>query len=88
MLREFLWTKRGAEDTPQELELLKFHYQEVVSELEYVPEIHLLELVSVALSSNSTQLDILKPFHALCLSVLKVQNLDSSLKEMGMFVGT
>ena len=71
LLREFLASKQIAEESPQELELLKSHYQEVVRELHYVPEIHLLELVSLALSGNSTQFDILKPFHALCFSVLK-----------------
>ena len=77
MLREFLGTKQTAEETSQELELLKFHYQEVVRKLHYVPEIHLLELVSEALSGNSTQLDILKSFHALCFSVLKTLDIET-----------
>ncbi|KAL9955003.1 hypothetical protein ACROYT_G042597 [Oculina patagonica] len=77
VLRKFLATKQTAEESPQEIELLKSHYQEVVGELHYVPEIQLLELVSVALSDNSTQLDILKPFHALCFNLLKTSDIQT-----------
>jgi len=77
VLREFLAMKQNDEETPQELELLKFHYQEVVSELHYVPEIHLLELVSVALSDNSTNWEILQRFRVLWFNLLKTSDIQS-----------
>ena len=77
MLREFQATKQNDEETPQELELLRFHYQEVVSELQYVPEIHLLELVSVALSDNSTDWEILQRFRVLWFNLLKTSDIQT-----------
>ena len=71
-LREYL--KQITEGSPTEREAVKIHYQEAVSELHYVPEIQLLELVSKALTDNSTQEEILKPFHALCFNLLKAAN--------------
>ena len=73
-LREYL--KQVTEGTPTEREAVKIHYQEAVSELHYVPEIQLLELVSQGLNDNSTQLEILKPFHALCFNLLKAANIE------------
>ena len=72
--REYL--KQITEGTPTEREAVKVHYQEAVSELHYVPEIQLLELVSQGLNDNSTQLEILKPFHALCFNLWKVANIE------------
>ena len=66
-----------ADKTATELEALKRHYQEAVRGLSYVQEVQLLELVSVALNNNSTQLDILKPFHALCYNLLKASNIQT-----------
>ncbi|KAL9955001.1 hypothetical protein ACROYT_G042595 [Oculina patagonica] len=75
-LREFLslTMNQTTEETPTELETLKSHYQQATRELHNVQEIQLLELVSVALNDNSTQLDILKPFHALCFNLLKTSD--------------
>lgn len=75
VLREFLAVKQDDEETPQELELLKFHFQEVVSELHYVPEILLLELVTVALSDNSTNWEILQRFRVLWSNLLKTSDI-------------
>ena len=75
-LREYL--KQITEGSPTEREAVKIHYQEAVSELHYVPEIQLLELVSHGLTTNSTQVEILKPFHALCLNLLKTANIQIS----------
>ena len=58
-------------------EELKSHFQEAMSELrQNVPELQLLELVSAALGDNSTRLEILKPFHALCFYLLKQSNVE------------
>ena len=73
-LREYL--KQITEGTPTEREAVKIHYQEAVSELHYVPDIQLLELVSQGLTDNSTQVEILKPFHALCFNLLKAANIE------------
>jgi len=73
-LRGYL--KQITEGTTTEREAVKIHYQEAVSELHYVPEIQLLELVSKALTDNSTQVEILKPFHALCFNLLKAANIE------------
>ena len=64
--------KQNDEKTLEELELLKLHYQEAASELHYVTEIQLLELLSFTLSDNSTtDWQILQRFHALCFNLLK-----------------
>ena len=73
-LRKYL--KQITEGTPTEREAVKIHYREAVSKLHYVPEMQLLELVSKALSDNSTQVEILKPFHLLCLTLLKTANIE------------
>ena len=58
-------------------EELKSHFQEAMSELrQNVPELQLLELVSAALGDNSTRLEILKPFHALCFFLLKQSDVE------------
>ena len=75
VLREFLAVKQHDEETPQELELLKFHFQEVKSELHHVPEILLLELVTVALSDNSTNWEILQRFRVLWFNLLKTSDI-------------
>ena len=77
MLREFQAKKQGDEETPQELELLRLHYQDVVSELQYVPEIRLLELVSVALSDNSSNWEILRRFRVLWFNLLKTSDIQT-----------
>ena len=77
-LREFLVTSQTAQKTATESEallLLKTHYQQALRDLHYVPEVKLLELVYVTLNDNSTQLEILKPFHALCFNLLKTSNI-------------
>ena len=71
--RAFLRRQKGMED----YEALKNHYQQAMSELHYVPEVQLLERVSAALSDNSTRLEILKPFHSLCFSLLKASYVDT-----------
>lgn len=76
-LREFLTVKQPVEKTPAELEALKSHYREAVSELHYVTEIQLLERLSAALSANGTQMEILKPFHALCFNLLKTSDVQT-----------
>ena len=76
-LREFLVTTRTAGKTATDFEALKTHYQEAVKDLHDVQEVQLLELVSVALNNNSTQLDILKPFHVLCFNLLKTSNIET-----------
>lgn len=73
-LREFMKMKQISEETPAELEAQKSYYREAVNELHYVPEIQLLERLSRALSENGTQLEILRPFHILCLNLLKISN--------------
>ncbi|KAL9955006.1 hypothetical protein ACROYT_G042602 [Oculina patagonica] len=75
--REFLTMNQIADETSIAHEALKSHYQEAISELRYIREIRLLELVSVALSDNSTQLDILKPFHGLCFNLLKASDIQT-----------
>ena len=57
-------------------EALKTHFQEAMSRLHYVPEIQLLELLSAALGNNSTSLEILQPFHALCFFLLKQSDVE------------
>lgn len=79
-IREFLVTAQTAEKTATEFEALKTNYQEAVRDLYYVQEVQLLELVSVALNNNSTQLDILKPFHALCFNLLKTSNIQTPVE--------
>ena len=59
------------EDEIEEFKDLKIHYQEAMRKLHYVPEVQLLERVSAALGDNSTRLEILQPFHVLCLDLLK-----------------
>ena len=63
-LRSFL--RDISDDEILEHETLKNHYQAAMSELHYVPEIQLLERVSAALADNSTRLELLQPFHAMC----------------------
>ena len=75
-LRKYLALKRTTEETLSELDVLKIHYQEAVSELHYLPEIQLLELMSKALSDNSSQPEILEPFHSLCFSLFKAANIE------------
>ena len=77
VLREFQATKQNDEESPQELELLRFHYQEVVSELQDFPEIHLLELVSAALSDNPTNWEILQRFRVLWFNLLKTSDIQT-----------
>ena len=60
----------------EQREALKTHFQEAMSELHYVPELQLLELVSAALGDNSTRLEILQPFHFLCSNLLKLADVD------------
>jgi len=55
---------------------LRNHYQKAISELHNVPEVQLLERVSAALGDNSTRLEILQPFHALCFNLLKQADVD------------
>ena len=74
-LRDFLKYIKTKNDMEQ-LEALKTHFQEAMSELHYVPEAQLLELVSAALGDNSTRLEILKPFHALCFNLMKQSDVD------------
>ena len=59
------------EDEISQREDLKTHYQAVMNELHNVPEVQLLERVSAALGDNSTRLEILQPFHGLCLNLLQ-----------------
>lgn len=78
-LRAFLkdiTPKKGVEQR----EALKTHFQEAMSELHYVPEVQLLERVSAALAGNSTYLEILKPFHALCFYLMKHADVDVPLE--------
>lgn len=56
---------------------MKAHYQEAMSELHYTPEMQLLELLPEALMDNSTQLEILKPFYTLCLSLLSTADVQT-----------
>lgn len=76
-LRKYLALKRTTEETLSELDVLKIHYQEAVSELHYLPEIQLLELMSKAVSDNSSKPEILEQFHSLCFSLFKAANIDS-----------
>lgn len=69
---KYIMSKKGVEQR----EALKTHFQEAMSELHYVPEVQLLERVSAALGGNSTRLEILKPFHALCFYLMKQCNVD------------
>ena len=62
----------------EQREALKTHFHEAMSELHYVPEVQLLELVSAALGDNSTRLEILQPFHFLCSNLLKLADVDIS----------
>ncbi|KAL9955007.1 hypothetical protein ACROYT_G042603 [Oculina patagonica] len=72
-LRAFLRRQKGM----AEHEALKNHYEEAMSELHYAPEIQLLERVSEALGSNSTRLEILKPFYSLCFNLLKASDVET-----------
>lgn len=73
-LLAFLALKKASPSSEQQenedFESMKAHYQEAMSELHYTPEMQLLELLPEALMDNSTQLEILKPFYTLCLSLL------------------
>ena len=69
---KFIMSKNGMEQR----EALKTHFLEAMSELYEIPEVQLLELVSAALVDNSTRLEILKPFHALCFYLLKQSNVE------------
>lgn len=60
-----------AKDQYENEETVRDHFQAAVSELHYVPEVRLLELVSAALADNTTRLEILQPFHTLCLNLLQ-----------------
>ena len=68
-LRAFV--REMAEDEISEHGALRNHYQAAMNELHNVPEVQLLERVSAALGDNSTRLEILQPFHGLCLNVLQ-----------------
>ena len=68
-LRAFV--KDKTEDGIEQFTALKSHYQATMRKLHYVPEVQLLERVSAALGDNSTRLEILQPFHALCFDLLK-----------------
>ena len=75
MLRAFLKfikSKNGKE----EQESLKTHFHKAMSELRYVSEAQLLELVSAALGDNATRFEILQQFHALCFFLLKQSNIE------------
>ncbi|PFX24270.1 uncharacterized protein LOC111331916 [Stylophora pistillata] len=74
-LREFLNMDRTTEETQVELTALKTHYNEAIRELRQEPEIKLLERLSATLAENVTQPDMLKPFHALCYSILKTSDI-------------
>ena len=65
------------EEPSAALDVLTNNCQEAISELRNVPEVQLLELVSVALSGNLSQVDILKPFHAMCFNLLKTSNIQT-----------
>ena len=68
--------KALTEDEIAQHEDLKNHYLAAMSELHYVPEIQLLERVSAALGDNSTRLEILQPFHAMCFNLLKAADVE------------
>ena len=71
------------EDEITQREDLKTHYQAVMNELRNVPEVQLLERVSAALADNSTRhvtrLEILQPFHGLCLNLLQQADVEIPL---------
>ena len=73
-----VFVKNMAEDETLHHEDLKTHYQAAMNELRKVPEVQLLERVSAALEDNSTRLEILQPFHALCFNLLKQADVDVS----------
>ena len=70
------YVKNKAEDEIEQQADMKNHYQAAISELHYVPEVQLLERVSAALGDNSTRLEILQPFHGLCLNLLKAADVE------------
>ena len=74
-LRTFLRHIRS-EDGIEQREALKIHYHEAMSELHNAPEVKLLELVSAVLAENSTRLEILQPFHFLCLNLLTASDVE------------
>jgi len=74
-LRAFL---KHIKSGPAERKDLKSRFQAAMSELHYVPEGQLLELVSAALGDNSTRLEILQPFHVFCFNLLKQADLEIS----------
>ncbi|KAJ7365376.1 hypothetical protein OS493_005483 [Desmophyllum pertusum] len=80
-LLAFLALKKAGPSSEQqkneEFESMKAHYQEAMSELHYTPEMQLLELLPEALMDNSTQLEILKPFYTLCLSLLSTADVQT-----------
>lgn len=79
-LLAFLALKKGSltkQQKTKELKSTKAHYDEARSELHYIPEIQLLELVQEALMDNTTQLEILKKFRTLCLHLLSVANVQT-----------
>ena len=57
-------------------EALQNHYEAAISELRYAPEVQLLELAAAALGDNSTRLEILQPFRALCFILLKTSQVE------------
>ena len=73
-LRAFV--KDISEGDIEQFKALKSHYQAAMRKLHYVPEIHLLERVSAALSDNAKPLKVLQPFHGLCFNLLKASNLE------------
>ena len=73
-LRTFV--KDKAEDEIAQQSDMKKHYQAAITGLHNLPEVQLLERVSAALGDNSTRLDILQPFHGLCLNLLKAADVE------------
>lgn len=64
----------SSENSIEQHRALEIHTEAAISELRNVPEIQLLELVAATLGANSTRLQILQSFYALCSNLLEASD--------------
>ena len=77
-----------SENGLEQREALKLHYHKAISELYNAPEVKLLERMSAVLADNYARLEILQPFHFLCLNLLKASDVEipSELKAQSSYM--
>ena len=64
----------SSENSIEQHRALEIHTEAAISELRNVPEIQLLKLVAGTLGGNSTRLQILQSFYALCSNLLEASD--------------